>query len=86
MQRPEGHDVFRPLFHPISVPQQRHAEPSQTLRKVLTNPLIIATVAGLSRQGIGPHGPADRHDLPRASGQRLAGDGTPLHRRGPQAP
>ena len=33
--------------HPISVPQQRHAEPSQTLRKVLTNPLIIATVAGL---------------------------------------
>lgn len=41
---------------------------------------------GPSRQGIGPHGPADRHDLPRASGQRLAGDGTPLHRRGPQAP
>ena len=37
---------------------------------------------GPSRQGIGPHGPADRHDLPRASGQRLAGDGTPLHRRG----
>ena len=41
---------------------------------------------GRARQGIGPHGPADRHDLPRSSGQRLAGDGTPLHRREPQAP
>ncbi|MFR6359597.1 MAG: hypothetical protein ACLUNV_08270 [Sutterella wadsworthensis] len=49
---------------------------------MLTNPLIIATVAGLLVKASGLTVPQTATTFLA----RLAGDGTPLHRRGPQAP